>query len=188
MALFKKKLHVEAGMRLMLRTLLSRDLDRTFSEVAAGDLLTLANITRLKTELQSFDVSICFALFLEHFGWGSSDTLQTLSRKFGMALPFALLDSGVADESVEALAENLFDRSVSYLGSLRGISEDELARTGLFFCYCHEFAERIIPEAEAQTEVAQERRLQVFLIAKQNYLLAKEVFDSLLGKYTLLVQ
>jgi len=187
MALFRKKVHVGSGMRLMLRTLLTRDIDRAFSEVAAGDLLTPEDISRLKTELRSFDVAICQALFLEHFGWGSTDTVQTLSRKFGMALHYALQDSGVADESVEARTEELTEQSLSYLSSLKSVPADKLDNAGLFFWYCQEFAERIIPAVDAQSEVAQERRLQIFEIARQNYMVAKQAFDSLTGDYRFLL-
>lgn len=105
-----------------------------------------------------------------------------------MALHYALRDSGVADESVEARTEELYEGSLSYLSSLRSVSADKLDHAGVFFWYCQEFAERIIPAVDAQTEVAQERRLQVFEIARQNFMVAKQAFDSLTGDYRFLLE
>jgi hypothetical protein len=186
MSFFKKKIYVEAAMRRLLYVLLSRDLDRALVEIAGGDIFTREDINRLKTEIPAFDVAISLALFINHFGWGSMDS-GTVAQKFPTALIFALQDSGLAEESLEARWADLHNRSGTYLVSLKSVGDAELSRAGFFFWYCHEFRERIIPAA-AKGEDAEERRLQAFEVAKQNYKLAKQALKTMTDSYKLVIQ
>jgi hypothetical protein len=185
MALFKKKLHVEAAMRMMLRASLSRDPRRALAEVASGGILQQEDVARVERELLPFDLALWHALFLDHFRAQTEELVEDLSAKFATALMFALRDAGVADSALESRADELINSAFGYLEALTSASPQEL-KGGRYFYYCQQFTRRVLSGIDLRLEPDRNRHFQVFDIAKQNYEATRQAHDGLLREYKLL--
>lgn len=166
-------------MRMVLGASISRNLDHALADVVGESQLRPDEIDRIRRELLPLDVAIWHALFTNHLGVRTAEDAQELSRKFGIALRFAMHDKGWTEEAAEATAE----RFLSYLEALESQSEPQLEREGPILSYCHEFTKRVLPSPNPRNEADRDRHLQVFDLAKQNYVAQQQAFDGFLGEY-----
>ena len=184
MALFKKKLRVETGMRMMLRAALSRDPRRLFADVASRGILRQEDLARMERELLPFDLALWHILFLDHLRAESEARVEQLSEKFGRALVFALGDLAEVGQSLESRAQELVNSAFGYSGALSLASAQELEKGTYFFC-CQEFTRRVLPGIDLRREADVERHFQVFDLAKQNYEATRQALKELLRNYKL---
>ena len=116
MALFKTNMEIAAAMRLAIRAVFQRDTRAALAQVAEAAFLSQEERTLLEEELTLLEVSLWHMRFLEK----SQDRRlaippQELGRMFGIALMFALRDSGYPEESVEEVGDRLMAGMGEYL-------------------------------------------------------------------------
>jgi len=184
MGFFRKKMPIEAAMRTVLGAVLRKDLDAAFADAEKTGQVSPTDIRAMKAELPSYDVAIWHLLFLEY----ASRTLdaEELSRRFTIALGFALRDAQMPIPQAEQQLEHLVGHGLSYLEQLASVPAGDVEKNGPYFYYCQEFARRIVEDGVVRNPTNSDRRFEVFNIGKQAYQATQELFRQLTKEYRLL--
>jgi hypothetical protein len=177
MPLFKKKLHLEAAMRLALSAALRRDHHAALADIAAAGALEQADLPRMEQELPAFEVALWHLLFLQHAEFLGA---QELTKRFTIALALAYRDSGLRPDNVDQLLASTMETALSYLEGLDSVDPDHLKEAGPAYGYCQQFTARVLPAIDLRGEAGRDRHLQVFDIAKQAFTSTELAFNAIL--------
>lgn len=181
MALFRKKIPIESAMRTFIGTALERDHSKSLSQVAHDGQLPAGDIEAMREFMTGFDLALWHYTFFEY----AQSTLgaEEVSRRFIIALGFALRDRVDSPEEGQTQLERMFVAVMDYTLALESVSENELREKGTHFFCCQHFADLVLQGADLTTEDGRDRRFAVFHIAVQNYEAIRQTFEGFTSSY-----
>ena len=180
----RKKLLLDAAMRLVLTATLRRDHDATLAEIATAGPFEKAGLDLIERELPFLEIALWHLQFLQY---AEPLGAQEVTKRFTVALTSAYVESGLDQESSSKLTDSTMHTALSYLGSLDSVNPDHIEQAGFGFGYCQVFAGRALTSVDLSTEQGRDQRFQTFDLANQALKATEQAFAAMLKEYRVLV-